>query len=101
MRTSPILILNSIEFSFFIIYANGYYNLKIKQFLYRTGHVLRVPGGWGSQISRQTAHEDGKFVSPTHWSPLLSPRKEISLAHFSIRDRVDPKSIVEPEGLWQ
>ena len=29
-----------------------------------------VPGGCGFQISRQTAHEGGKVVSPTHQTPL-------------------------------
>ena len=33
--------------------------------------ALRVPGGWGSQISR---HEGGMVVSPMHWLPL-PPRK--------------------------
>ena len=32
----------------------------------------RVPGGLGSQISRQLAHEGGKVVSPMHKQPLPS-----------------------------
>jgi len=45
---------------------------KVKQSHHSPGQSLRVPESWGSQVSKQSAHEGGKVVSPTH-RPLLFP----------------------------
>jgi hypothetical protein len=62
---------------------------KIKQSHYWPGQALRVPGGLGSQILRQLAHESGKVVSPMHWPPLPPG---------NIPDTVPVRGWVKPQG---
>jgi hypothetical protein len=71
---------------------------EVKQSHYRPWQALRVTEGLGSQILRQSAHEGGTVVSPAHWLPW--PPGNIPGA-LSVRGWVDPRAIVQPEGLYQ
>jgi hypothetical protein len=67
---------------------NGFWAFNIRHSVHlgrqRTTNskALRVPEGWGSQISRQLAHEGGKFVSLTNRPPLPHTPENISGTNF-------------------
>ena len=67
---------------------------EVKEPHSRPGQALTVPGSWGYQISRQSAHE-GAYASAA-----FIPQ-EIFLVFISVRGWVNPRAIVRPEGLCQ
>ena len=72
---------NTVFFFFFSFSSYLHvFKVKVKQSHYWLGEALRVSGGLDSQISRQSEHEGGKVVSPTHRPPL--PPGSIPGTHF-------------------
>jgi hypothetical protein len=70
---------------------------KINEFMISPIQAQRVPEVWGSQISKQSAYEVRKFISPTH-QPPLSPGN-IPRTHFCEDSESNPMLKVRPEGL--
>ena len=62
--------------------------IKVKQLHYRPEQALRIAGGSGSQNSRQSAHECGQVVSPTH--RLSLPARKYSWYSFLLEAESNP-----------
>ena len=76
-------VLGTPDVAYFVKLYSIFVQVKVKQSHYRPGQTLRVSGGWGSQISKQSTHDGGKVVSPRH-RPPLSP-VNIPGTHFCQR----------------
>jgi hypothetical protein len=72
---------------------------KEKHSMGRPGQALSVAVGWGFHISRQSANEGCKHVSPTRRPPSV-PRR-YPWYSFMLEGWVNPIALVRPEGLRQ
>jgi hypothetical protein len=74
-------------------------SVKVKQSHYRPGQAPSVPGGWVSQILRQSAHEGSKYCQP--YAPAAFTPQKLFVVLISVRGWVNPKAIVRPKRLCQ
>ena len=56
------------------------------------------PGGWGSQISRQSVYAGGTAVS---YAPAIFTSQEIIVIVISVRNRVRPQGHSEAERIMK
>jgi len=61
-----------------------------KKSLYKRGQILRIPGGWGSQISRQSPRECGEVCQP--YAPAAFNPWKYSWCSFPLQPDSTPGS---------
>jgi hypothetical protein len=72
-----------------LLLATLFFNVQVTQFLQGPGQALSISGVSGSKISRQSAHEGGQVVCPTHQPPL--PLREYSWYSFLLEAESTPR----------
>jgi len=97
MKAPPYYIIVHYPFSLQFCYIRRWTTFRskvaiVKQSHYRPGQALRIPEGWGSQISRQSAHKGVKVFSPTH-RPPLPPGNKVAIVDIHKKNTTE-----EPHG---